>query len=63
MTLKEAFGTGHLELLSGWEELTVVEFVRWLRARADQLERYARESPGDFGHKLEADDWISCLLG
>ena len=63
MTLKEAFETGHLELLSSWEELTFSEFLRWLRARADQLEECARESPGDFEHKLEVDSWISCLLG
>jgi hypothetical protein len=66
MTLEEAFKTGHLELLSRYEEITLAEFLRWLRARADQFEQVA---PGDDPlmdyqtYKADVDDWIDSLLG
>jgi hypothetical protein len=65
MTLEEAFETGHLELLGVWEEVTLAEFLRWLRARIDQFEQGAKEEPLiDYEtYKTEVGDWIDSLLG
>lgn len=61
MSLEQAFKTGHLELLSIWEELTLDEFMRWLRARADQFEKACREEGVDW--KLDLGEWIDSLRG
>ena len=61
MNLEEAFETGHLSLLSSWEELTLDEFMRWLRARADQFEEACRKEGVDW--KGELGTWIDDLRG
>jgi hypothetical protein len=65
MTLEEAFKTGHLELLSRYEEITLADFLRWLRARANQFEDSVIEEPDiDWEtYEAEVDDWIDSLLG
>ena len=61
MNLEEIFETGYLELLSIWEELTLNEFIRWLRARTDQFEKACREEGVDW--KSDLSDWLGSLTG